>query len=176
MASLISLRGGFPAENCVERIAPAPDDAMRLVSSPTWLDGPPRSDPVSAASRPRPASPRTGLRSPTSPSPQTSPTWNAHSADRMRWSFVALVVPLLLGGAFAALFLRVGRGLAARPTITVLLKRASPILQFRPGGVGHHGLQVVLVVSGVGLLLGSVHPGHAPQPSWARRPPCRSAA
>lgn len=79
----------------------------------------------------------------------------------------AFAVPPVLGGLFVALFVWAARGLSASAFVAPFTMSGAlvmPLLQFRPGRIDHHGLQLVLVTVAAGFLfrcLRSRSPGAA---------------
>lgn len=77
----------------------------------------------------------------------------------------ALAVPALLGGILVALFFWLAGPLAPAARfmapLTALPALLMPLVQFRPGRVDHHGLQLVLLALAVGFLFRSLGSGRA---------------
>ena len=77
----------------------------------------------------------------------------------------ALLVPPLLGGLFAALFLGAafavipGRG--TQVPVLMVATLLYPLSEFLPGRVDHHGLQLVLTTLALCLLLRALEPGRS---------------
>ena len=83
----------------------------------------------------------------------------------------AIAVPALLGGILVALFFWVAAPLVTGASVMAPLVAVPallmPLVQFRPGRVDHHGLQLVLVALAAGFLLRSLGTGRARQAAAA---------
>ena len=133
------------------------DDVMPMVRVVDWLDGRAWSDPVQ-----RRLNPPDGVAMhwsriadlPTAAAISLLELW--YGRDRSMY-LAARAVPAALGEIFVAVFFWVAHTLTPRSHSFVPLTMAGallvPLLQFRPGRIDHHGLQLVLIALGVGFLL-----------------------
>ena len=139
-----------------------PDDAMRLVQVVDWLDGQGWSDVTQ-----RRLDPPEGVAMhwsrladlPLAAAMRLTEPW----VGRDRALYLAVRhVPPILGMLFAAAFLwtmtTLVPGGRAHVPIVMVATPVFPLLQFLPGRVDHHGLQLVLITLGVGLLARAVGP------------------
>ena len=133
------------------------DDFMRLVQVIDWLDGQGWSDMVQ-----RRLNPPAGVSmhwSRFADLPAAAGIWLAEpwfGRDRAVY-LSALLVPPLLGGLFAAIFLWAAAVLTpdSRAHVHFLMMGTAlfPLTAFRAGRIDHHGLQLVLTALAVGLLV-----------------------
>ena len=139
------------------------DDAMRLLQVREWLDGKPWTDLVERRLNPPDGTPMHWSRLADLPlAAVAAPSLAYLERDRALW-LAALIVPPLLGAAFVALFFWTARPLAKTGgAIVPLLCTPAllvPLIQFRPGRIDHHGLQLVLVALAAGFLLRALASG-----------------
>ena len=142
-----------------------PDDFMRLVQVIDWLDGQSWSDRVQ-----RRLNPPAGVAMhwsrladlPLAAAIRLTEPWFGRAGAVY---LAALLVPPLLGGLFAALFLWAAISLlpARRALVPVMMigTLLYPLGQFHPGRVDHHGLQLVLTILAIGLLIRAAESGRA---------------
>ena len=152
---LLSL--GVGREGDVSALLRGPDDFMRLVQVADWLDGQGWSDTVQ-----RRLNPPAGVAMhwsrladvPLAAVIGLSEPWLGRDGAVY---LSALLVPPLLGGLFAALFLgaafAVIPGQRAHVPILMIGTLLYPLREFVPGRVDHHGLQLVLTTLSVCLLI-----------------------
>ena len=150
-------------EGGVSALLRGPDDFMRLVQVIDWLDGQGWSDMVQ-----RRLDPPAGVSMhwsrladlPTAAVVRLTEPWLGR--DRAVY-LSALLVPPLLGALFAVAFLWAANclmhGRGAPVPILMLGAPLYPLLQFRPGRVDHHGLQLVLTALAIGLLVRALATG-----------------
>ena len=147
----------------VSALLRGPDDFMRLVQVLDWLDGQSWSDVVQWRLNPPAGVAMHWSRLADLPVAAaiwlTEPWFGRAGAV----SVSALLVPPVLGGLFIALFVWAALPLVPnRLALVPLLMSGTllyPLLQFRPGRVDHHGLQLVLTTLAIGLLIRAVEAG-----------------
>ena len=159
--ALLSL--GVGREGDVSALLRGPDDFLRLVQVADWLDGQGWSDTVQ-----RRLNPPTGVAmhwsrladAPLAAVIRLSEPWLGRDGAVY---LSVLLVPPLLGGLFAALFLgaafAVIPGRCAHVPVLMIGTLLYPLREFLPGRVDHHGLQLVLTTLSLCLLARALEPG-----------------
>ena len=160
---LLSL--GVGREGGVSALLRGPDDFMRLVQVADWLDGQGWSDTVQRRLNPPPGVAMHWSRLADVPLAAViglSEPWLGRDGAVY---LSALLVPPLLGGLFAALFLgaafAVIPGQRAHVPILMIGTLLYPLREFVPGRIDHHGLQLVLTTLSVCLLIRALEPGRS---------------
>ena len=161
----VLLSVGLGREASVPALETGPDDFMRLVQVMDWLDGQGWSDVVQRRLNPPAGVAMHWSRLADLPLAAvirlTEPWFGRGEAVYL----AALLVPPLLGGLFAGLFLWTAVALLPDRSAALLIPMVAtlfhPLLQFRPGRVDHHGLQLVLTALAIGLLLRALESGRS---------------
>ena len=161
----VLLSHGAGREGDVSALLRGPDDFLRLVQVADWLDGQGWSDTVQ-----RRLNPPAGVAmhwsrladAPLAAVIRLSEPWLGRDGAVY---LSALLVPPLLGGLFAALFLgaafAVIPGRRAHVPVLMIGTLLYPLREFLPGRVDHHGLQLVLTTLSVCLLVRALEPGRS---------------
>lgn len=162
VATTILLWPALPPEGTVADLLRGPDDSMRLVRVVDWIDGQAWHDPVQWRLNPPDGVAMHWSRFADMPVAAVvavaTPVLGRHRALHV----AALTVPPLLGGVFVALFFWAAQALTERrdfplALVTMVGALVMPLLQFRPGRIDHHGLQLVLVAAAAGFLFRCLH-------------------
>lgn len=149
----------------VAALLSGPDDFMRLVQVIDWLDGQSWTDTVQ-----RRLNPPAGVAmhwSRLADLPVAAAIWLTEPwlGRAGAVSLATLLVPPVLGGLFAALFVWAALPLVPNRLALVPVLMMMPLyyalMEFRPGRVDHHGLQLVLTVLTIGLLIRAVEAGRS---------------
>ena len=146
------------------------DDVMRMVRVVDWLDGQAWRDPVQWRLNPPDGVAMHWSRIADLPTAAAISLLEPWYGRDQAMHLAARGVPAVLGGIFIAVFFWVAHTLTPRSHSFVPLTMTGallvPLLQFRPGRIDHHGLQLVLVALAVGFLLRCLH-DRAPWPAAA---------
>lgn len=155
--------GGADREGDISALLQGPDDFLRMVQVTDWLDGQGWSDLTQ-----RRLDPPAGVAMhwsrladlPVAAAVRVAETWSGRAGAV---HLAALLVPPLLGALFAAAYLYAAIPLTPdrRAPAPVLMTGALlyPLVQFRPGRIDHHGIQLVLTALAIGLLIRVVEAG-----------------